>query len=92
MKLSKNINLQKDNIINRLSAYKIDEYSVVDVESGDRIKFIAGGFLVTIESSNAQEWFLICLMECFWMDGISLVEEDANKILDRIEYILDNGI
>ena len=34
-------------VISRFSNYNADEYSVTDVESGDRIKFIAGGFVIS---------------------------------------------
>jgi len=47
---------------------------------------------VSIESSNVEEGFLICLRECFGRDGISLIEKDSNKILDRIEDVLENGL
>jgi hypothetical protein len=84
--------LHKTAVISRFSNYYPVEYSVTDVESGDRIKFIAGGFVVSIESSNVVEGFLICLLECFGRDGISLIEKDSNKILDRIEDVLENGL
>lgn len=84
--------LHKTAVIRRFSNYYPVEYSVTDVESGDRIKFIAGGFVVSIESSNVEEGFLICLRECFGRDGISLIEKDSNKILDRIEDVLENGL
>jgi hypothetical protein len=84
--------LHKTAVISRFSNYYPVEYSVTDVESGDRIKFIAGGFVVSIESSNVEEGFLICLLECFGRDGISLIEKDSNKILDRIEDVLENGL
>lgn len=96
MKKIKNIadnpHLHKNAIMSRFSNYNPDEYSVTDIESGDRIKFIAGGFVISIESSNIEEGFLICLRECFGRDGISLIEKDSNKILDRIEDILENGL
>ena len=47
---------------------------------------------VSIESSNVEEGFLICLRECFGREGISLIEKDSNKILDRIEDVLENGL
>ncbi len=84
--------MHKTAVISRFSNYYPVEYSVTDVESGDRIKFIAGGFVVSIESSNVVEGFLICLLECFGRDGISLIEKDSNKILDRIEDVLENGL
>lgn len=92
MNLTKNPHLHKTDVISRFSNYNAHEYSVTDVESGDRIKFIAGGFVISIESSNAEEGFLVCLKECFGRDGISLIEKDSNKILDRIEDVLENGL
>ena len=92
MNLADNPHLHKADVISRFSSYNAAEYSVADVESGDRIKFIAGGFVISIESSNAEEGFLICLHECFGRDGISLIEKDSNKILDRIEDVLENGL
>lgn len=92
MNISENPHLRKNNVITRFSNYNVVEYSVTDVESGDRIKFIAGGFVISIESSNAEEGYLVCLYECFGRDGISLIEKDSNKILDRIEDVLENGI
>ena len=92
MNIAENPHLHKANVISRFSNYNADDYSVTDVESGDRIKFIAGGFVISIESSNAEEGFLICLHECFGRDGIALIEKDSNKILDRIEFFLENGL
>ena len=92
MNLIDNPHLHKTDIISRFSNYNADEYSVTDIESGDMIKFIAGGFVISVESSNAEEGFLIYLYECFGRDGISLIEKDSNKILDRIEDILENGL
>jgi hypothetical protein len=92
MNLSQNPHLHKTDVISRFSNYNACEYSVTDIESGDRIKFIAGGFVISIESSNAEEGYLICLHECFGRDGISLIEKDSNKILDRIEDVLENGL
>lgn len=92
MNIAENPHLHKTDVISRFSNYNADEYSVTDVESGDRIKFIAGGFVISIESSNAEEGFLICMNECFGRDGISLIEKDSNKILDRIEDVLENGL
>lgn len=92
MNIADNPHLHKTAVISRFSNYCPVEYSVTDVESGDRIKFIAGGFVVSIESSNAEEGFLICLRKCFGRDGISLIEKDSNKILDRIEDVLENGL
>jgi hypothetical protein len=90
MNLADNPHLHKADIISRFSNYNACEYSVTDVESGDRIKFIAGGFVISIESSNAEKGYLICLYECFGRDGISLIEKDSNNILDRIEDVLEN--
>ena len=92
MNIADNPHLHKTDVISRFSNYNADDYSVTDIESGDRIKFIAGGFVISIESSNAEEGFLICLYECFGRDGISLIEKDSNKILDRIEFVLENGL
>jgi hypothetical protein len=92
MNLADNPHLHKADVISRFSNYNACEYSVTDVESGDRIKFIAGGFVISIESSNAEKGYLICLYECFGRDGISLIEKDSNKILDRIEDVLENGL
>jgi hypothetical protein len=92
MNLSQNPHLHKTDVISRFSNYNACEYSVTDIESGDRIKFIAGGFEISIESSNAEEGYLICLYECFGQDGISLIEKDNNKILDRIEDVIENGL
>ena len=92
MNIAENPHLHKTDVISRFSNYNADEYSVTDIESGDRIKFIAGGFVISIESSNAEEGFLICLHECFGRDGISFIEKDSNKILDRIEDVLKNGL
>lgn len=92
MNISENPHLHKADVISRFSNYNADEYSVTDVKSGDRINFIAGGFVISIESSNAEEGFLVCLNECFGRDGVSLIEKDSNKILDRIEDVLENGL
>ena len=92
MNIAENPHLHKTDVISRFSNYNADEYSVTDIESGDRIKFIAGGFVISIESSNAEEGFLICLHECFGRDGISFIEKDSNKILDRIEDVFENGL
>lgn len=92
MNLADNQHLHKTAVISRFSNFNADNYSVTDIESGDRIKFITGRFTISIESSNAEEGFLICLYENFGRDGISLIEKDSNKILDRIEYILENGL
>jgi hypothetical protein len=92
MNISDNPHLHKTAVIIRFSNYTPNDYSVTDIESGDRIKFIAGGFVISIESANADEGFLICLQECFGRDGISLIEKDSNKILDRIEDVLESGI
>lgn len=92
MNIADNPHLHKTDVISRFSNYNAYEYSVTDIESGDRIKFIAGGFVISIESSNAEEGFLICLHECFGRDGISFIEKDSNKILDRIEDVLENGL
>ena len=92
MNIADNPHLHKNDVISRFSNYNADYYSVTDVESGDRIKFIAGVFVISIESSNAEEGFLICLHERFGRDGISLIEKDSNKILDRIEFVLENGL
>lgn len=92
MNILETTHLHKTDVISRFSNYNADEYSVTDIESGDMIKFMAGGFVISIESSNAEEGFLICLRECFGRDGISLIEKDSNKILDRIEDVLENGL
>jgi hypothetical protein len=92
MNIAENPHLHKTDVISRFSNYNADEYSVTDIESGDRIKFIAGGFVISIESSNAEEGFLICLHECFGRDGISFIEKDSNKVLDRIEDVFENGL
>ena len=92
MNISDNYHLNKTDIISRFSNYGACNYSVTDVEKGDRIKFIAGGFEISIERSNIEEGFLICLYECFGRDGIALIEKNRYKILNRIEYVLDNGL
>lgn len=92
MNIVENPHLRKTDVISRFSNYYAEEYSLTDVESGDRIKFIAGGFVIIIESSNAEDGYLICLYECSGRDGIALIEKDSNKILDRIEDVLGNGL
>lgn len=81
MKIVDNLGLRKADIISRFYNYNANEYSVTD----DRIKFMAGGFMISIELSNTEEGFLISLHECSGRDGIAFVEKDSNKILDRIE-------
>ena len=49
-------------------------------------------FTISIESSNAEQGYLICLWENFGRDGISFIEKDNNNILDRIEDVLKNGL
>lgn len=92
MNIANNPYLHKTDIISRFYNYNVVEYSVTDVESGDRIRFIAGGFVISIESSNAEEGYLICLYECFGRYGISFLEKNSSKILDKIEYVLENGL
>jgi len=92
MNIADNPHLHKADVISRFSKYNAEEYSVSNVESGDRIKFISGGFVISIESSNTEEWFLIWLYKCSGRDGISLIEKDSNKILDRVEDILEDGL
>lgn len=92
MNLADNPNLHKSNVLKRFYKFNAYDYSVVDVESGDRIKFMTDIFTISIESSNAEQGYLICLWENFGRDGISFIEKDNNNILDRIEDVLKNGL
>jgi len=57
MNIADNPHLHETAVISRFSNYCPVEYSVTDVESGDRIKFIAGGFVVSIEVQTQKKAF-----------------------------------